>query len=108
MSIKHYQKEPVIIEAVQWTGLNLEEIKEFVGKRLIYQISDAAWEVGKGAPHVLMQIYTLEGIHHVTVNDYIIKGIKGEFYPCKPDIFEESYHEVFIDIDFANSEDTPS
>lgn len=48
MSIKHYQKEPVIIEAVQWTGLNLEEIKEFVGKRLIYQISDAAWEVGKG------------------------------------------------------------
>lgn len=86
-----YIKKPVEIEAIQWTGLNLEEIKSFVGESLQYEIIDTAWQVGKGAPHVYMVIKTLEGDMCVSVGDYIIKGVKGEFYPCKPDIFEQTY-----------------
>ena len=89
-----YRKKPVVIEAVQWNGLNLEEIKEFVGDSLIYEISDAAWKVGKGAPAVSMGIKTLEGTHICSKGDYIIKGVQGEFYPCKPDIFEQTYERV--------------
>ena len=88
-----YRKKPVVIEAIQFidTASNLEEIKRFVGSQLKYDIIDTAWEVGKGRPHILMQIKTLEGDMHVSVGDYIIKGVKGEFYPCKPDIFEQTY-----------------
>lgn len=89
-----YRKKPVIIEAIQWTGLNLEEIKSFVGESLLYDIIDTAWEVGKGDPHVNMTIKTLEGDHTCTKGDFIIKGVHGEFYPCKPDIFEKTYELV--------------
>ena len=41
-----------------------------------------------------LYIKTLEGIHHVSIGDYIIKGVKGELYPCKPDIFEQTYEVV--------------
>ena len=91
MSVKKYRKKPVVIEAVQWDGINLEEIKRFVGDALIYDIIDTAWEVGKGKPHVLMEIKTLEGNHACTVGDYIIKGVAGEYYPCKPDVFKATY-----------------
>ena len=86
-----YKKKPVIIEAIQFDGLNLEEIKDFVGDKLKYDIIDSAWQVGKGAPHILMEIETLEGNMKVSEMDYIIQGISGEFYPCKPDIFEKTY-----------------
>ena len=56
-----YRTKPVEIEAIQWTGLNLEEIRQFVGESLEYNISDTAWEVGKGRPHIYMKIHTLEG-----------------------------------------------
>ena len=86
-----YRKKPVVIEAMQWTGLNLEEVKDFVGEALTYDILDTAWEVGKGRPHVFMKIKTLEGDMEVSEKDYIIKGVNGEFYPCKPDIFQKTY-----------------
>lgn len=86
-----YKTKPVEIEAIQWTGLNLEEIRAFVGESLIYDIIDTAWEAGKGIPHVLMKIKTLEGDMIASEGDYIIKGLRGEFYPCKPDIFEKKY-----------------
>lgn len=89
-----YRKKPVVIEAVQWTGSNLEEIKQFVTKNLIYDIDDAAWKVGMGIPVVTVKIKTLEGEMLASVGDYIIKGVDGEFYPCKPDIFEKTYEEV--------------
>ena len=91
MAVNRYKTKPCEIEAVQWTGLNLQEIKEFVGESLIYYICDSAWEVGKGRPHVIIEIKTLEGVMTASVGDYIIKGLRGEFYPCKPDIFEETY-----------------
>ena len=91
-----YRKKPIVIEAIQWTGLNLEEIRSFVGDSLQYDIIDSAWEVGKGTPYINMIIKTLEGDHICTKGDYIIKGIHGEFYPCKPDIFDKTY-EIFED-----------
>lgn len=100
-----YRKKPVIYliyqpaitkeaEAVQWTGENLEEIKAFVGKSLIYDIFDAAWKVGRGKPRVFMKIKTSVGDMPASEGDYIIKGTSGEFYPCKPDIFKATYEEV--------------
>lgn len=76
-----YRKKPVVIDAIQWNGENFQEISEFVGEHLI--------ETEKS-----IQIKTLEGNHILSVGDYIIKGIKGEFYPCKPDIFEKTYEQV--------------
>ena len=89
-----YRTKPVEIEAIQWTGLNLEEIKQFVGESLEYDILDTAWEVGKGRPHIYIKIRTLEGDMNASVGDYIIKGLRGEFYPCKPDVFEKKYEVI--------------
>ena len=89
-----YRKKPVVVEAIQWNGLNLEEIKEFVGDSLIYNISDAAWKVGKDAPTVHIKIKTLEGTMIAQAGDYIIRGVNGEIYPCKADIFEKTYEVV--------------
>lgn len=74
-----YRKKPVVIEAVQFTGFNFDEIEKFVGG-----------DYGKNekGEHT---IATLEGALKISKDDFIIKGIKGEFYPCKPDIFEQTY-----------------
>lgn len=79
--IKKYKKKPVTIEAIQWTGKNLSEIDNFMGGTV----------ENKGATLV---IYTLEGDMEASIGDYIIKGVNGEFYPCKPDIFAKTYEEV--------------
>ena len=71
--------------------MNLLEVKNFVGEKLQYDIYDLAWEVGMGVPKITMQIDTLEGFMQVSKGDYIIKGVNGEFYPCKPDIFHKTY-----------------
>ena len=85
-----YRKKPVVIEAIQWTG-NTTEIKEFCGNNCSYNVDDSAWKVGKGIPHEELVIHTLEGEMKASRNDYIIKGVNGEFYPCKPDVFEKTY-----------------
>ncbi len=94
--MKRYTKKPVTVEAIRWTGENLQELKNFVGDSLEYDILDAAWEVGKEPVTVNVRIRTLEGIHHASVGDFIIKGVHGEFYPCKPDIFQETYVEAEV------------
>ena len=86
-----YRKKPVVIEAIQWTGTNLEEIKSFVGDDLRYEIIDTAWQAGAGRPIISMKIHTLEGDHVCARGDFVIKGVNGEFYPCKPDIFAKTY-----------------
>ena len=84
-----YRKKPVVIEAIQYTGNNYEEIRDFVGKIL---------KVTHITPYIpKLIIETLEGDHIVSVNDFVIKGVHGEFYACKPDIFRETYEEVFED-----------
>ena len=65
-----------------------------MGDSLIYEVSGAAWRVGKGAPAVYMEIKTRGGTHICSNGDYIIKGVQGEFYPCKPDIFMQTYELV--------------
>ena len=76
-----FRKKPVVIDAIQFTGSNFKEIKEFMMEAYYsyYAHRDS------------IPIHTLEGIMEANVGDWIIKGIKGEFYPCKPDIFEETY-----------------
>jgi len=82
-----YRKKPVIIEAVQFDGLNPTEIKDFVGEHCEVEIYD-----NKVTPPVAsIVIHTLEGDMEVSKGDYVIRGVKGEFYPCKPDIFEQTY-----------------
>ena len=80
-----YRKRPVVVEAVQWLGEgNCEEVFAFLGY-------DHTEETGD---HSEIHIPTLEGIMSAQVGDWIIKGVKGEFYHCKPDIFELTYEEV--------------
>ena len=76
-----FRKKPVVIEAIQWAGDNFGELTDFMhdcysvdGKKII--------------------ISTYEGNMTANVGDWIIRGIKGEFYPCKPDIFEATYESV--------------
>lgn len=85
--IKTYVKRPVEIQAVQWTGENEDEIKEFVGEKATFM----TWYTVQKPD---LMIHTLEGYHRASIGDYVIRGVKGEFYPCKPDIFEETYEEV--------------
>jgi phage-related protein len=82
---KRYRKLPVVVEAMQWTGRNYDDAEAFIDVESFgYQ------ELGdeSGARVV---ISTLEGEMTAEPGDWIIKGIKGEFYPCKPDIFEATY-----------------
>jgi len=81
-----YRKKPVVIEAIKWTGNNLEEIQNFALGFTKHDI-----EEGK---ETYLYIHTLEGHHKASIGDMIIKGIKGEFYPCKPDIFAATYEPV--------------
>jgi hypothetical protein len=90
-----YRKKPVVVEAIQWTGSNLEEIRNFVGSDLIEEYVEF-FDIKRTLNKMLVDIAidTLEGTMRVDYGDYIIEGVKGEFYPCKPDIFLKTYEEV--------------
>lgn len=83
MELKTYVKKPVQIKAVQLTNDNLREVAAWLGKEGNPTEPDA--------PHNFIDIYTLEGAMRAQIGDFIIQGIRGEFYPCKPDIFKDSY-----------------
>jgi hypothetical protein len=91
-----YRKKPVVIDAVQWTGANLEEVMPFFGDFSKLPNPDGYVEPGIGhcPPEGTLDIPTLEGTMTARAGDWIIKGVKGEFYPCKPDIFEATYERV--------------
>lgn len=82
-----YKKKPVVIEAVKYTGFNLVEIQKFIGDKLETDFYDN----GVTAPILSIIIPTLEGNMTAKPGDYIIKGVNGEFYPCKTDIFNKTY-----------------
>lgn len=88
-----YRKKPVVIEAIQYNGANPTEINNFVGLELKIE-SESAYIVGEGAPIKSLIIPTLEGDYKALPGDYIIKGVEGELYPCKPYIFEMTYEKV--------------
>ena len=85
-----YKKKPVIVEAMQYTGNNFVDIvnwsKQVSSERYIEEESNKDKSI--------LRIETLEGIMTAQVNDFIIKGVKNEFYSCKPDIFEQTYELV--------------
>lgn len=82
-----YRKKPVVIEAIQYDGHNLREIAKFVGTDLSMVDNDINLSL-------IPVIKTLEGDMLISKGDYVIKGVQGEFYPCKPDIFRQTYEEV--------------
>lgn len=86
-----FRKKPVVIEAVQWTGKNLEEIRDFCST-IVHNVTYQMDETNRA--NDLIGIPTMEGLMTASLNDWIIKGIQGEFYPCKPDIFEKTYEKV--------------
>lgn len=88
-----YRKKPVVVEAMQvkW-GMRMIEILNFTGRDNVEMDAEG-----------YVFIKTLEGVMKVSANDYIIKGVQGEFYPCKPDIFEQTY-EVVFDPDFLDDQ----
>lgn len=98
MNVALFRKKPITVEAIQWTGDNLFEVTIFTdvfppdkdsmfAGRLWEQYEDRVKRKG-------LKIRTLEGVMLANIGDWIIKGIKGECYPCKPDIFESTYEKV--------------
>lgn len=91
------QKKPVRIEAVIWVGTleSFYEVSEFINGYDKHggAVPDFWKENGKHAKfYGGFAIETLEGKMTASIGDYIIKGVNGEFYPCKPDIFEKTYY----------------
>jgi hypothetical protein len=93
-----YRKKPVIINAFQWTGRpDQTEDPEWIVDAI--KRKEVWFETGRDNPFLdagecRMVIKTLEGNHIANVGDYIIQGVKGEIYPCKPDIFEMTYDKI--------------
>lgn len=77
-----YRKKQAVVEAMQLTNENLLEVKEWCNGELVPNAETSGYD---------LYISTLEGIMHADINDYIIQGVEGNFYPCKPDIFEKTY-----------------
>lgn len=92
-----YRKKPVVIEAVYYDGQNLNTIESFAP--IQRQVTDDGLSYG---------IDTLEGFMKITEGDWIIKGVNGEFYPCKPDIFEKTYERVEVIVQAERDARLPS
>ena len=86
MEPRRFRKKPIVIEAFQFDGHNYPELSSWMG--------EAAKDMQSPADTLTMYIETLEGTMRADEGDWIIKGVAGEFYPCKPDIFEATYEEV--------------
>ena len=80
--VKRYKTKPCEIEAMQWTGRNDKEILDFVKNKHFVSFDGDLY------------LITLEGEMKASIGDYIIRGLRGEFYPCKPDVFVKKYEEI--------------
>ena len=87
------RKKPVIIDFCIWTGQNHREMFEFLGgdPKKYMEVSGDNFYIDHSKIEGGLVITTLEGEHLATIRDHIIKGVNGEFYPCKPDIFAKTY-----------------
>jgi hypothetical protein len=83
--MKQFRKKPVVVDAMQFVAGQLESAAKWSGGILVVENNQKI---------VGLSIATLEGRMTANLGDWIIKGVKGEFYPCKPDIFEQTYEEV--------------
>jgi hypothetical protein len=87
-----YRKKPVVIEAVQFTREMVLE-QEPLAPGLVFR--SKSLHPGRGEIyHYKYGVETLEGFMEASIGDWIIKGVNGEFYPCKPDIFEKTYEAI--------------
>lgn len=86
--IKQYRKRPIVIEAIQNTG----------GSKCHLDIAGWMAQDADFGPEGEVYIETLEGTMRADVGDWIIKGVQGEFYPCKPDIFEATYEKAEVSV----------
>lgn len=84
-----YRKRPVVIEAMQFTGDNGGEVIAWATRFSTAERDPIEENLSKR-----LIIWTLEGNMVAQPGDWIIKGVQGEFYPCKPDIFEQTYEAV--------------
>lgn len=91
-SMSTYRKKPVLVEAFRWTGgPDQTEDPDWIIEAIL---NGVVYFENVGSPYVVLMIKTLEGTMKADSGDWIIKGIKGELYPCKPDIFAETYEAV--------------
>lgn len=89
-----FRKKPVVIDAVQLTIDSFEDVENFIGCTSSNRHYINERDFLKKTNPVGLFIKTLEGNMLASVNDYIIKGVSGEFYPCKPDIFAATYEKA--------------
>lgn len=95
--IKQFRKRPVVISAIKWTGENLREVISFTNgppETRSYHASMKWDEYDDLVERDGLKIFTLEGKMNADVGDWIIRGVAGEYYPCKSGIFEATYEEV--------------
>ncbi len=86
-----FRKKPVVIEAIKWDGtIQTLRLLQSMGMKTASYLLDSSRVDGICE----LRIETLESPHEASLGDWIIKGVKGEFYPCKPDIFEQTYELV--------------
>jgi hypothetical protein len=87
-----YKYKPLEIEAIQWNGSNFDDIKNFANNKVRY---DSHFDHNKYYEDKnTLIIKTLEGDTWAFKGDFIIKGVKGEYYPCKPEIFEKTFEKI--------------
>lgn len=86
-----YRKKPVVIEAVQFLGFSEKNGQVVLSERPAWLVEQFGKDIVFFDEENTLTIKTLEGNHTASIGDYIIKGVKGELYPCKPDIFEQTY-----------------
>ena len=94
-----YQKKPVIIEALEWDGSSHRPMFDFLdGTHRSHMAAEGAnFYIDHSKVEGGLVIKTLEGEHLANIGDWIIKGVEGEFYPCKPAIFEKTYDPVSLE-----------
>jgi hypothetical protein len=92
--VSKYRKKPVVIEAFKWTGGPDQEEDPVWIVEALRNGTAFIHSALTGQNHLDMHIETLEGQHTAQPGDFIIQGVKGELYPCKPDIFEQTYEKV--------------
>lgn len=86
-------KKPMTIQAIKFDGLNTEEVLKFTNNSVMIdtEIRNCSSDNPDGYDYPCVKVETLEGCMTASIGDYIIKGVQGEFYPCKPEIFLASY-----------------
>ena len=93
MQMTKYRKKPIVVEAVQITYDTAQEIAKDLGSKVVSLVTFEEDFLTDDA-HTVLSIHTLEGNMRARESDYIVKGIKGEFYPVKKDIFDATYEKL--------------